>query len=93
MTKHASVRALAAMGTVAMLLAGALVPAAYAVTRAHHADVGGMAVVQDPHSAEVPAMPDAALRLVPTARVFPLERIGPFLATLPPVPRGAPNGA
>jgi two-component system chemotaxis response regulator CheB len=49
----------------------------------HVADCGGMAVVQDPASAEVNAMPIAALRSVPTARVFPLERIAPFLGTLP----------
>jgi two-component system chemotaxis response regulator CheB len=77
--------------TVGVVLTGANADGAQGLRRI--ADVGGMAVVQDPHSAEVPAMPDAALRLVPTARVFPLERIGPFLATLPPVPRGAPNGA
>jgi two-component system chemotaxis response regulator CheB len=47
------------------------------------ADVGGMAVVQDPATAEVTAMPTAALREVPTARVLPLERIAPFLGALP----------
>ena len=47
------------------------------------ADAGGMAVVQDPASAEVPTMPQAALRWVPTARVFPLDRIAPFLGALP----------
>lgn len=47
------------------------------------ADRGGMPVVQDPATAEAKAMPTAALRAVPTARVFPLERIAPFLAELP----------
>ena len=47
------------------------------------ADGGGMTVVQDPASAEVEAMPAAALRAVPTARVFPLQRLGEFLAGLP----------
>lgn len=47
------------------------------------ADRGGLAVVQDPDSAEVRTMPAAALRAVPTARVLPLERIGPFLAAVP----------
>lgn len=47
------------------------------------ADAGGLAVVQDPATAEVATMPQAALRWVPTARVFPLHRIGPFLGALP----------
>jgi two-component system chemotaxis response regulator CheB len=47
------------------------------------ADAGGLAVVQDPATAEVATMPEAALRWVPTARVFPLDRIGVFLGTLP----------
>ena len=47
------------------------------------ASSGGMAVIQDPATAEVKAMPVAALQAVPTARVFPLERIAPFLGTLP----------
>lgn len=44
---------------------------------------GGLAVVQDPQTAEVAAMPEASLRAVPGARVFALERIGPFLGGLP----------
>ena len=44
------------------------------------ASSGGMAVIQDPASAEVKAMPVAALRAVPTARVFPLERIAPSVS-------------
>ena len=47
------------------------------------ADAGGMTVVQDPTSAESPTMPRAALRAVPTARVFTLERLGKFLGELP----------
>jgi two-component system, chemotaxis family, protein-glutamate methylesterase/glutaminase len=47
------------------------------------ASSGGMAVIQDPATAEVKAMPAAALQAVPTARVFALERIAPFLGTLP----------
>ena len=49
------------------------------------ASSGGMAVIQDPASAEVKTMPVAALRAVPTARVFPLERIARFLGTLPSI--------
>lgn len=46
-------------------------------------DRGGLTVIQDPASAEISAMPAAALAAVPTARVLPLERIGPFLADVP----------
>jgi len=52
-----------------------------------------MAVIQDPASAEVKAMPVAALQAVPTARVFPLERIAPFLGTLPSVHEQTPGTA
>jgi two-component system chemotaxis response regulator CheB len=57
------------------------------------ANSGGMAVIQDPASAEVKAMPVAALQAVPTARVFPLERIAPFLGTLPSVHEHTPRTA
>ena len=49
------------------------------------ADAGGLAVVQDPTSAEMPVMPRAALQAVPTARVFSLERLAAFLKQLPAV--------
>lgn len=48
------------------------------------ADRGGYAIVQDPASAESPTMPRAALRLVPGARVLPLERIATHLVTIAP---------
>ncbi|HEX6158875.1 MAG TPA: chemotaxis protein CheB [Thermoanaerobaculia bacterium] len=47
------------------------------------ADAGGMTIVQEPGSAEAPTMPRAALQRVPTARVFPIDRIAEFLVTLP----------
>jgi two-component system, chemotaxis family, protein-glutamate methylesterase/glutaminase len=47
------------------------------------ADAGGMSIVQDPATAEAPTMPRAALQRVPTARVFPIDRIAEFLVTLP----------
>lgn len=47
------------------------------------ADAGGLPIVQDPSTAEVAAMPGAAIEAVPQARVFPLPRIAPFLAALP----------
>ena len=47
------------------------------------ANAGGLAVIQQPDTAEAPTMPQAAVRAVPTARIFPLARIASFLATLP----------
>lgn len=57
------------------------------------ADSGGMAVIQDAATAEAKTMPRAALRAVPTARVLPLERIAPFLGTLPSRHERAPRTA
>jgi two-component system, chemotaxis family, protein-glutamate methylesterase/glutaminase len=48
------------------------------------ADRGGHAIVQDPDTAEGPMMPRAALRMVPRARVLPLERIAGHLVTIAP---------
>jgi two-component system chemotaxis response regulator CheB len=42
---------------------------------------GGMAIVQDPATAERRAMPDAAIAAGPD-RVLPLDEIGPFVAEL-----------
>jgi two-component system chemotaxis response regulator CheB len=49
------------------------------------ADRGGLAVVQDPETAEAAAMPRAAVAAVPTARVFSLERLALFMSQLPAV--------
>jgi two-component system chemotaxis response regulator CheB len=49
------------------------------------ADTGALAVVEDPRSAEMPVMPTAALKAVPTARVFTLPRMAEFLRELPSV--------
>lgn len=46
------------------------------------ADRGGVAVVQDPATAESAAMPAAALKAVPKARVLPLPEIARFLAAI-----------
>jgi two-component system chemotaxis response regulator CheB len=43
---------------------------------------GGFVIVQDPKTAEVPAMPEAAIAAARVDRILPLERIGPFLFEL-----------
>jgi two-component system chemotaxis response regulator CheB len=43
---------------------------------------GGFVVVQDPATAEGPAMPEAAIAAAAVDRILPLERIGPFLVEL-----------
>ena len=42
---------------------------------AHVVKRGGHALVQDPKTAEIPIMPQAALRAVPTAEVLPLDAL------------------
>jgi two-component system, chemotaxis family, protein-glutamate methylesterase/glutaminase len=49
---------------------------------------GGCAIVQDPESAEMRAMPDAAIAAA-AAVVLPLEGIAPYVAELCRVPTGA----
>jgi two-component system chemotaxis response regulator CheB len=43
---------------------------------------GGLAIVQDPRTAESPIMPRAALRAVPDARTLSLERMTSYLVSL-----------
>jgi two-component system, chemotaxis family, protein-glutamate methylesterase/glutaminase len=45
-------------------------------------DVGGVALVQDPATAEVPVMPKAALRAVPDAEALPLHALARRLVML-----------
>lgn len=49
---------------------------------------GGVAVVQDPRSAERREMPDAAIAATDADAVLPLEEIGPFLYGLIVAPAG-----
>lgn len=49
---------------------------------AHIVERGGRALVQDPKTAEVPIMPQAAMRAVPSAEVLPLDKLGPRLVEL-----------
>lgn len=78
-------------GAVGIVLTGANEDGALGLKRI--ADRGGHAIVQDPETAEGPTMPRAALRLVPRARVLPLERIASHLVTIapprPPMPKRA----
>jgi two-component system, chemotaxis family, protein-glutamate methylesterase/glutaminase len=53
------------------------------------AERGGLALVQRPATAESPAMPAAAIRVVPTARVLTIREIAATLASLPVAERGA----
>lgn len=46
-------------------------------------DRGGLALVQDPASAESKSMPAAAVKAVPRARVMALEEMAALLASLP----------
>jgi two-component system chemotaxis response regulator CheB len=46
------------------------------------ADVGGVAIVQDPATAEARQMPDAALAAARADAVLPVPEIGPFLLGL-----------
>lgn len=45
---------------------------------------GGFVIVQDPATAESPAMPSAAIDAARVDRILPLDRIGPFLVELCP---------
>jgi two-component system chemotaxis response regulator CheB len=49
---------------------------------AHIVKRGGRALVQDPKTAEIPTMPEAALRAVPSAEVVPLFGLAPRLIEL-----------
>ena len=46
-------------------------------------DRGGLAIVQDPDSAESRPMPEAARKAVPRARVMTIDAIAAFLSALP----------
>jgi two-component system chemotaxis response regulator CheB len=70
--------------TVGVVLTGANADGAAGLRRI--ADAGGLAVVQDPQTAEAAEMPSASIAAVPTARLLPLERIAPFLAAVPTLP-------
>jgi two-component system chemotaxis response regulator CheB len=49
---------------------------------AHIVKRGGRALVQDPKTAEIPIMPEAAIRAVPSSEVLPLDALVPRLIGL-----------
>ena len=76
------------MDTIGVVLTGANQDGAHGLRRI--VEAGGYAVVQDPATAEVRVMPQAAIAAVPGARVLPLEQIGRHLAGIHG--RAAPGG-
>ena len=54
-------------------------------------DRGGIAIVQDPATAQVPVMPTIALQVVPEAEVVPLAGIAARLSALPGAIRALPE--
>ena len=67
--------------TVGIVLTGANADGADGLRRI--SDRGGLALVQDPATAESPIMPAAAQEAVPRARVMSLQAMAAFLAELP----------
>lgn len=67
--------------TVGIVLTGANADGSEGLKRI--SDRGGLALVQNPASAESNLMPTAALRAVPRARVMELEAMTTFIASLP----------
>jgi two-component system chemotaxis response regulator CheB len=65
---------------VAVILTGANQDGARGVARVKKR--GGFVVVQDPKTAEAPAMPEAAIAATRVDRILPLDRIGSFLVEL-----------
>jgi len=66
--------------TVGVVLTGANADGSEGLRRIR--DRGGLAVIQNPATAESSVMPEAAVRAVPEARVMELEEMGSFIASL-----------
>jgi len=66
---------------VGVVLTGANADGAQGLRRI--SDLGGLAIIQDPKSAESAMMPAAAQNAVPRARVMTLPQIAKYLVTLP----------
>ena len=67
--------------TVGVVLTGANADGSEGLRRI--SDRGGLAIIQDPSTAESRVMPAAAAKLVPRARIMTLEEMTTFIATLP----------
>ena len=67
-------------GTIGVVLTGANEDGSLGLQ--HIVKRGGRALVQDPRTAEIPIMPAAAIKAVPSAEVLPLEKIAPRLIEL-----------
>ncbi len=67
-------------GCIGVVLTGANADGARGAARIKQR--GGFVVVQDPETAESPAMPRAAIDAARVDRILPLNRIGPFLIEL-----------
>ncbi len=65
---------------IGVVLTGANADGARGATRIKNR--GGFVLVQDPATAESPAMPQAAIDATRVDRILPLDRIGPFLVEL-----------
>ena len=70
-----------AENTVGVILTGANSDGSRGLRRIF--DRGGLAIVQDPTTAESPTMPAAAVRCVPAARLLTISQIAAALAALP----------
>ena len=67
-------------GAIGVVLTGANEDGAGGLARIVRA--GGRGLIQDPKTAEIPIMPAAAMRAVPTAEVVPLDKLAPRLIQL-----------
>ena len=67
-------------GTIGVVLTGANDDGARGLRRI--VDRGGLAIVEEPATAEIATMPAAALRAVPTAAVLPVSAIAPHLCRI-----------
>lgn len=65
---------------IGLLLTGASRDGAAGMSLIHN--MGGMTIVQDPKSAFVPVMPQAAINHTTVDYILPLEEIAPFLNTI-----------
>ena len=67
-------------GAIGVVLTGANEDGARGLS--HIVKRGGRALVQDPRTAEIPIMPVAALKAVPSAEILPLDALAPRLIEL-----------